>query len=644
MTSRPSARRAPASVCLLMLAAVTAAGVTQAQEPPPGYRVRIGGDGPAVDPLAPAEDQDTEDAAENAEAGADGDDAAPGSVPGARPAGEPSADGRVEPDAASSMARQPTADPATATPRRSPDGKASKAGKVAGSKAARKTRRKKTRRPKHTRWAREPAVTPLEAARTLERTPGAVIEFDRPIAFAHDSVKLSAGGDAALTAVVDYLQAAPEIRLVLIEGHTDATGSLRYNQALSEARAVAIRAALIRAGVSPDRLVAYGYGETRPAEPDRAANRRVVFRIIEGDRPALKRREASEWGEAALVDARGTVEIAAVVDESSPDPAVTAAMPERPDDAAPAPLPDRARSSAPPPGAMALFIAPAPASAAAPATAEMPESASPDAMAAPDRAGEWRPWAVRGQLAEGHDIRIGPASHALLRLPDLGRLWLGPETRVRLSRLHHDRDDGKTYLAVRVDAGTVRAMLNPLERSISRTLLALPGGGLELVAADFELQVQPDGTGRLRVDRGRLELTAGQRSHSVFAGQTTRLGHGGAEPKAQLPPPTAQAPLDGTFERAPLLQWAAVSGALGYRVEIAADVDFTRPVVGARTTEARFAPRVLTPDRAWYWRVRAIDADGSTGSASRIHRFRTAPRVESPPAAAGLQPRNRTAP
>lgn len=73
--------------------------------------------------------------------------------------------------------------------------------------------------------------------------------------------------------------------VVQIEGHTDATGSAPYNQTLSENRAEAVRSNLTQRGVEPNRLIAVGYGMTRPVADNataqgRAQNRRVEVLIV----------------------------------------------------------------------------------------------------------------------------------------------------------------------------------------------------------------------------------------------------------------------------------------------------------------------------------------------------------------------------
>ena len=87
-----------------------------------------------------------------------------------------------------------------------------------------------------------------------------------------------------LNEIADTLIQKPDIRSLSVEGHTDARGSNQDNQQLSSLRAEAVRAYLIGKGVSPDRLSAIGYGESRPlvegtTSMDYDQNRRVEFLI-----------------------------------------------------------------------------------------------------------------------------------------------------------------------------------------------------------------------------------------------------------------------------------------------------------------------------------------------------------------------------
>ena len=59
---------------------------------------------------------------------------------------------------------------------------------------------------------------------------------------------------------------------VVVEGHTDSSGQVPFNQALSERRVNAVMRYLIDKGLAPSRISAKGFGETRPAESNRTAS------------------------------------------------------------------------------------------------------------------------------------------------------------------------------------------------------------------------------------------------------------------------------------------------------------------------------------------------------------------------------------
>ncbi|MEB2322927.1 MAG: OmpA family protein [Sorangiineae bacterium] len=77
-----------------------------------------------------------------------------------------------------------------------------------------------------------------------------------------------------------------EIQKVEVQGHTDNRGNPAYNKGLSQRRAAAVVAALVKRGIVGSRLVAKGYGQERPiadnsTDAGRQQNRRVQFQIIE---------------------------------------------------------------------------------------------------------------------------------------------------------------------------------------------------------------------------------------------------------------------------------------------------------------------------------------------------------------------------
>ncbi|KAA5827834.1 OmpA family protein [Algibacter amylolyticus] len=92
----------------------------------------------------------------------------------------------------------------------------------------------------------------------------------------------------SLNKVIKVLKANPDMKLA-VNAHTDNKGRDSYNLNLSNKRAVSAVSYLIENGISKDRLVSKGYGETKPlidcktscSDGDLQANRRVEFVIVE---------------------------------------------------------------------------------------------------------------------------------------------------------------------------------------------------------------------------------------------------------------------------------------------------------------------------------------------------------------------------
>ncbi len=97
--------------------------------------------------------------------------------------------------------------------------------------------------------------------------------------FEYDSYELKPGAYPELQRIADVLNRYPQT-VIEVGGHTDTRGTPDYNQRLSENRADAVKNELIYNGVSPRRIQAVGYGETRPISSDHAMNRRVEIVIV----------------------------------------------------------------------------------------------------------------------------------------------------------------------------------------------------------------------------------------------------------------------------------------------------------------------------------------------------------------------------
>lgn len=119
-------------------------------------------------------------------------------------------------------------------------------------------------------------------ARETDR--GLVLTLDNFL-FETNRADLKAGAFRSLEKLSDFLKQHPD-RNIMIEGHTDSTGSAEYNLDLSRRRAQAVAQALRSQGIEPDRIITRGYGQEYPVASNdtpsgRLQNRRVEV-IIEG--------------------------------------------------------------------------------------------------------------------------------------------------------------------------------------------------------------------------------------------------------------------------------------------------------------------------------------------------------------------------
>lgn len=120
-----------------------------------------------------------------------------------------------------------------------------------------------------------------------DEVPAEVKKFNgriEGILFKTGSAEILPKSYTILDQAVAMLQQFPEIRME-IQGHTDDVGDDAKNLALSQERAQSVVNYMVSKGITADRLVAKGYGETTPevpndSETNQARNRRVEFHVI----------------------------------------------------------------------------------------------------------------------------------------------------------------------------------------------------------------------------------------------------------------------------------------------------------------------------------------------------------------------------
>lgn len=119
----------------------------------------------------------------------------------------------------------------------------------------------------------------LEELNAKKTERGLVITLN-DVLFRTNMAQLEANGVRTVQKLADFLRQYTQHK-VLIEGHTDNTGSHHYNQELSERRANAVKMALLNSGISNDRVASRGYGETLPIAGNDTAEHRQLNRRVE---------------------------------------------------------------------------------------------------------------------------------------------------------------------------------------------------------------------------------------------------------------------------------------------------------------------------------------------------------------------------
>ena len=126
----------------------------------------------------------------------------------------------------------------------------------------------------------------LEAqAKSRKEAVGLVAQVEDKGMFDTDSARLSADGLRQVKKLAAAMKEGNQGGVILIVGHTDASGNAQWNQRLSEQRAQNVGRVLEQQGLSAKNLYFQGAGSSRPVADNasvegRAANRRVELTAL----------------------------------------------------------------------------------------------------------------------------------------------------------------------------------------------------------------------------------------------------------------------------------------------------------------------------------------------------------------------------
>ena len=136
----------------------------------------------------------------------------------------------------------------------------------------------------------EAKIPQVDTTRPTDMTAAKYAEFQKAAAsalkdinFELDKSDIRDADRPKLQAIASFMKAYAQAR-IMIEGHCDERGTVEYNLALGERRAVAAQNYLSGLGVSRDRLNTISYGKEKPKamgheEESFFVNRRCEFKI-----------------------------------------------------------------------------------------------------------------------------------------------------------------------------------------------------------------------------------------------------------------------------------------------------------------------------------------------------------------------------
>lgn len=131
----------------------------------------------------------------------------------------------------------------------------------------------------------------LEKTLAPERNAGAIqieslpqnalrVTMTEQTAFAVDSAEIKPRFHSTMDKIATVLNRYGKTALTIV-GHTDSTGTMQHNQALSESRAQSVQNYFLNKGVLSQRLESQGLGESAPRASNTSADGRQLNRRVE---------------------------------------------------------------------------------------------------------------------------------------------------------------------------------------------------------------------------------------------------------------------------------------------------------------------------------------------------------------------------
>jgi len=243
------------------------------------------------------------------------------------------------------------------------------------------------------------------------------------------------------------------------------------------------------------------------------------------------------------------------------------------------------------------------------------QSVSGEVNVRPVGGGQMRALATGDPLQSGDTIRTSANASVVLQFVDGSEFILRQNSELRLEQIDVYTQTSVSNTSMRLQRGRVNGQVKPDAGAATRFEIRTPAAQTAVRGTGYRVSYdRADDVMRVEVLSGRVDVSGREQTRPVAAnfGLAVQSGQAPQRPRKLLPPPVLNT-LPEVLVRLPLaLDWEDLSGAVGYRVQIATGPDFKTLRVDETAQASQLRIRDL-PDGDYFLRLRGIDEAGLEG-------------------------------
>lgn len=240
------------------------------------------------------------------------------------------------------------------------------------------------------------------------------------------------------------------------------------------------------------------------------------------------------------------------------------------------------------------------------------------------------PLAAGSVIPAGSEIITGPSGRCTILLPSGTEVRVQANSRLALNKLADVTAEKPEGASLKLFAGRMWSQVSGFFRDsdsdmqvqTDNSVVGIRGTTFVLNSTEAEWDA-PASTG-LGVYDGDMEMEVGDHKTEVPAGYAlaakgTKVG----KLRALPPAPTGLQPQQGLFISPVIVAWLPVQGSVGYRLEVAKDVQFKDLQFLGKFKSNLI--EVEAPPGTYFWRVVSFDDEGFESRPSKLYRIELAP-------------------